>query len=121
MNLRGLFWNADNIREYRAGTTIFEEGTPGDEMYVILDGDVELSVGNEILSIVGAGDIVGEMALIDLRARSATAVAKTDCRVVPINENRFLFMVQQAPFFSLHVMRVLAERLRRMDSRFGSK
>ncbi|MFZ1083044.1 MAG: cyclic nucleotide-binding domain-containing protein [Candidatus Kryptoniota bacterium] len=121
MNLRGLFEHADNIREYRAGTTLFKEGTPGDEMYIILDGDVELSIGDKILAVVGAGDIVGEMALIDLRARSATAVAKTDCRVVPVNENRFLLLVQQTPFFSLHVMRVLAERLRQMDARQGSK
>ncbi len=120
MDLRGLFKNADNVKEFRAGTTIFQEGTPGDEMYIILDGDVELSVGDKILAVVGPGDIVGEMALIDLRSRSATAVAKTDCRVVPLNENRFLFLVQQTPFFSLHVMRVLAERLRHMDAKRGS-
>jgi len=121
MNLRALFEHSDNIKEFPAGTTIFKEGTPGDEMYIILDGDVEVSVRNETLLVLGAGDIVGEMALIDLRARSATAVAISDCRLVPLDEKRFLFMVQQTPFFSLHVMRVLAERLRHMDARQGSK
>ena len=84
-------------------------------MYVILDGEVEVSVGTKVLAVVGAGDVIGEMALIDSKARSATAVAKTFCRVVPVDEHRFLFMVQQTPFFSLHVMRVLANRLRLMD------
>jgi CRP/FNR family transcriptional regulator, cyclic AMP receptor protein len=42
-------------------------------------------------------------------------VAKTDARVVAIDERRFLFLVQQTPNFALHLMRVLSERLRRMD------
>ncbi|HEU5100134.1 MAG TPA: Crp/Fnr family transcriptional regulator [Roseiflexaceae bacterium] len=63
--------------------------------------------------MAGPGGIVGEMALIDDRPRSATAVAATDCRLVPIDERRFTFLVQQTPMFALAVMRVMAERLRR--------
>jgi CRP/FNR family transcriptional regulator, cyclic AMP receptor protein len=55
------------------------------------------------------------MALIDNSPRSASAVARTPCRLVAINRKRFIFMVQQTPNFSIHVMKVMAERLRRMD------
>lgn len=48
------------------------------------------------------------MALIDGGVRSATAIAKTDCALIPINEKQFLFMVQETPFFSLTVMRTLS-------------
>jgi CRP-like cAMP-binding protein len=56
------------------------------------------------------------MALIDTKARSASVVAKTDCRLVPINEKRFLVLVHETPVFALLVMRVLADRLRRMTA-----
>jgi CRP-like cAMP-binding protein len=117
MNLLPLFDKASDIQEFRQGTKIFEEGDQGDEMFVILQGEVELSVGGHVLDEVGAGDIIGEMALIKSNARSATAVAKTDGRMVPVNRKRFLFMVEETPFFALHVMEVLADRLRRMNER----
>jgi CRP-like cAMP-binding protein len=66
---------------------------------------------------LGSGGVFGEMALIDTGTRSATAIAKTDCRLVPINERRFQFLVQQTPNFALQLMRIIADRLRRMDSR----
>ena len=57
------------------------------------------------------------MALIDHAPRVATVVARTPCRLLAIPEKRFLFMVQQTPFFSLQIMRVMAERLRKMNDR----
>ena len=61
----------------------------------------------------GAGEIFGELALIDTQIRSASAIAKTDCQLIPVNERRFIFLTQQHPFFALHVMRILAQRLRK--------
>ena len=58
------------------------------------------------------------MALIEKERRTATAVAKTDAKIVSVDERRFLFLIQQTPNFALHVMRVLSDRLRRMDERF---
>jgi len=58
----------------------------------------------------------GEMALIDSSARSATAVARTDCELIPVDDKRFMFLVQQTPFFAIHVMRVLADRLRKTNA-----
>jgi CRP-like cAMP-binding protein len=85
-------------------------------MYVVLDGEVELRVQGEVLEVAGPGDIVGEMALIDAKPRSATVRAISDCRLAPVDERRFLFMVHETPFFALHVMRVLADRLHRMNA-----
>ena len=82
--------------------------------------DVEdyLLRGGRSLGTLSAGAIVGEMALIDKNApRSATIIAKTDCRLAPIDEKRFEWMVAQTPSFALHVMRVLVDRLRRTTER----
>jgi CRP-like cAMP-binding protein len=54
------------------------------------------------------------MALIESRPRSATAVARTDWKLVAVSEKRFAFLVQQTPHFALQVMRVMADRLRRI-------
>jgi CRP-like cAMP-binding protein len=57
------------------------------------------------------------MALIDQAPRTATAVAKTECKLAVIPERRFLFMVQQTPHFALQIMKVMADRLRKMNAR----
>jgi CRP-like cAMP-binding protein len=56
------------------------------------------------------------MALLGDHQRTASAIAATDCRLTPINERRFLFLVQETPFFALHIMKVLADRILRKES-----
>jgi CRP/FNR family cyclic AMP-dependent transcriptional regulator len=85
-------------------------------MYVVREGEVEIVIGDQVFETVGPGSLFGEMALIDAQPRSATARAKTDCTVVPIDEQRFIFLVQQTPYFSLQLMGVLVARLRRMNA-----
>src|ERR1043166_6642791 len=80
MDLRGLFKTSEKIQEFQTGTTIFSEGSSGDLVYVVLDGEVEVRVGSELIDVIRSGDIVEEMALIDSQSRSATAVARSDCR-----------------------------------------
>jgi len=94
---------------------IFEEGDRGDEFFFVVRGQVEIRSGDRSFETVGPDGIFGEMALIDDSPRSATAVALTDVTLAPIKENQFLFLVQNAPFFALSVMRVLARRLRRQN------
>ena len=113
MNLRGLFEHAANTREFQANSTIFEEGEPRDVMYVVLEGEVELVVRGEVLDVARPGDLLGEMALIDTKPRSATARAKSDCRLAPVDEHRVFFLVHEHPFFAQKVMGVLVDRLRR--------
>jgi len=112
-----LFRDDADFRIVSAGATVFEEGDAGDALYVILEGKVELRIAGGALETLGAGDIFGEMALIDQSPRVATAVAKTLCKLVPVSGSRFLGLVRQRPEFSLHLMKVMAKRLRRMNRR----
>ena len=114
MDIRSLFKGTKQAKKFKAGKTVFKEGTVGDMMYVVLDGELEVSAGGKLVEVAKPGDVIGEMALIDTKPRSATVVAKTDCRLVPINEKRFLVLVHETPIFALLVMKTLAERLRRM-------
>ncbi len=112
MSSLDLFHTGINTVAYAAGDTIFVRGEPAEEMFLIKEGRVNIVVDGKTLNSMGAGEILGEMALISNDPRSATAVAASDCTLVPVNEERFLFLVQQTPYFSLHVMGVLANRLR---------
>jgi len=112
MQLSHLFRNTEYFIPFKAGDTIFKEGEPGDQMYVVLEGEVDVIVHDKVVETVRVDNFLGEMALIDARPRSATAVARTDCRLAPINQNRFKFLVQQTPYFALHLMQGMAERLR---------
>jgi CRP-like cAMP-binding protein len=96
-----------------AGDVIFRAGDPGDLMYVVKSGKVDIYLGGELIDSVGAGGIIGEMAIISDEPRSATALARTDCTLTPIDRRRFELLVQETPHFAVMVMRVLAERLRR--------
>ena len=107
-----LFLNETDPQQFKAGQTIFSEGTPGDFLYGVIEGEVEIRKGGKVVDTIGPGGIFGEMALIDHTARSATAVAKSDCKAAQINEKRFYFLVQQTPNFALHLLRVLTDRLR---------
>jgi CRP-like cAMP-binding protein len=99
-------------RNFKAGDTIFKQGEPATELYVVKNGRVGIQLGNRILDTLDSYDIFGEMALIDQAPRSADAIAVTDVTLIPVSEKQFLFLVSQTPFFALKVMRVLARRLR---------
>ncbi len=100
---------------YRKGDLVFQRGEVADRMYVVAEGEVEILIGDAVVDLVGTEGIFGEMALISRDLRSATARARSDCRIVEIPEKRFLYLVQETPYFALEVMRVIAERLRRRD------
>jgi CRP/FNR family transcriptional regulator, cyclic AMP receptor protein len=117
MNLAKIFENSKDAKDYPAGTTIFAQGEPSDQMYIVLAGELDLQRGGRTFETASAGAIIGEMAMIDKAPRSASAIAKTNCRLVPIDERRFEFMIEERPFFALYVMRVLVDRLRRTTER----
>ncbi len=102
---------------FASGEVIFAEGGEGDFMYVVRSGEVEIERNGKVIETLSAGGIFGEMALIDGSPRSATARAKTDAELAPINEKSFMFLVHETPFFAIAVMRTLAERLRRSAPR----
>lgn len=111
-SVSSIFQNARDRLSFAAGEVIFSQGDPGDFLYIVVDGEVEILHGSRTIELVGPGGLVGEMALIDSRPRSATAQAKTRCTLARVDEKQFTYLIQQAPYFALQVMRVMAERLR---------
>ena len=123
MTPRNLFLNLFRNQEttgFAAGATVVKAGEAGETMYIVTEGEVDILDGSTILETAGTGSIVGELALIDDEPRSATVVAKTDCRLVPVDRKRFQYMVQETPFFALAVMKILADRLRKKNVRTRS-
>lgn len=107
-----LFKNAQDARSVPAGAIICHKGDAGETMFAVSHGEVEVVLEGRVIETFGEGQIFGEMALIDKSPRTADVRAKTDCAIVEIDERRFLFLVQQTPFFALEVMRTLTTRLR---------
>jgi CRP/FNR family cyclic AMP-dependent transcriptional regulator len=93
------------------GAEIFTEGDPGDRMYAIRSGEVEIFRGGKLIATLTSGDVCGEMALIDRSPRATTARAKGACEVAPITKKAFLFLIHDNPAVALFVMRSLAARL----------
>ena len=112
-----LFRDGGDSREVKAGETIFHEGDEGKVMYVLLAGSVKLSVTGRQLEKLAKGAVFGEMALIDASPRSASAVALTDCTLVPVTGDRFRDLIRRDPQFALDIMATMAAHLRSMDRR----
>jgi CRP-like cAMP-binding protein len=112
-----MFAAESDPRVCQAGETIFRAYDMGAEMFVVLEGEVDLMIGENVVETLGAGEPFGEMALIDQAPRVATAVARTECKLAVLPERRFLFLVQTAPHFALQIMKVMADRLRKMNAR----
>lgn len=110
------FRNARVTKTLSPGKELFRAGDPPDFLYVLMEGQANIMVGNTIVEIAARGALIGEMALIDGRPRSATVVARTLCKVVPIDITHFDLLVQETPGFSRFVMKAMAERMRRMNN-----
>lgn len=111
-----MFKKEKGLVEVPAGEVIFEAGAAADNMFVVVEGEVEISKDGRVLDTAGPGDAVGEMALIEERARAATVTASSDVKIALISKARFEYLVSQHPFFALDVMEQMADRLRRQTS-----
>ena len=112
-----LFDKETDLVVMEPGHVLFRKGEAGRHMYIVKSGEVQIVDGNYVLETVRPGGILGEMALVDGRPRSATARSFGHSTVIPIDEHRFLFLVQHTPFFSIRVMRVMSARLRSTNER----
>jgi len=114
-NFLGLFRDEPEAIKLRPGQVLFEKGEIGRHMYVVESGELQVIDGNHVFETVAAGGILGEMGLISEGPRSATIRAATESTIIPIDQKRFLFLVQQTPFFAIRVMRVMSDRIRKMN------
>lgn len=105
------------IKTYKAGRNVFQEGDPGDGLYVIAEGQVQISclVGQDqrrVLSRFGAGDFFGEMAVLDDQPRSATATAEVDTRVHFISREDLLSVLAKSPGLAIRLVKEFSMRMR---------
>jgi len=119
----------DSAAALQAGVTVvelaraerlFEEGASGNQLYVILDGKIKLTRaaadGREnLLSVLGPGEMFGELSLFDPRPRTASATAVTDSRLAALAHDDLRSWLTGRPDVALHLLRALAQRLRRAN------
>lgn len=110
-----------HVIDVAAGRIIFSEGEEGTSMYVVIEGEVEISKRTSMdtsktLITLSKGDIFGEMALIDQKARSATAIAAKACRLLVMDEGLFVTMIEKNPDFAKKMIKILTERIRKSNA-----
>jgi CRP/FNR family transcriptional regulator len=108
------------IVEISRAERLFEEGASGNQLYVILDGKIKLTRaaadGREnLLSVLGPGEMFGELSLFDPRPRTASAVAVTDSRLGALAHDDLRSWLTGRPDVALHLLQALAQRLRRAN------
>ena len=101
--------------EEPAGTVLTEEGRPGHEFIIVLDGEIEVRQGGKVVAERGAGAYVGEIALLDHRPRTATVVAKTPVSIEVIGQREFAGLLAEVPELSQQLLATVARRLADLD------
>ncbi|MBD2388313.1 cyclic nucleotide-binding domain-containing protein [Cylindrospermum sp. FACHB-282] len=115
-----IFQKQPGPQVFSAGTVIYEEGQPGELMYGVLEGEVDVVVNNKVVETIAASEVFGVGVLVGVKNRTYTAVAKTECKLAFIDESAFLFAVQETPTFALKVMKSYSERLSRVEHQLSS-
>ena len=106
--------------ELVAGETLFKTGEPGESLYVVRSGEVELYIkdtaGQKIaLALADAGELFGELALLDQGPRTATAVAVMDSQLLSLKRDDLLLLFQKSPSAALRVLAAMSQMTRKAD------
>jgi CRP/FNR family transcriptional regulator, cyclic AMP receptor protein len=99
---------------FPAGSIVFNKGDPGNCMYVVQSGMVEMVIGDTVVEICGPNEAIGFMSVIDGAARSSTARVKETVELSIIDQRKFRFMVDEVPNFATYIMSAMARRIRGM-------
>ena len=110
-----IFQKQPDPQAFSAGEVIFEGGQPGEHMYGILEGTVDILVNGKVVETINTGEVFGVGVLVGVKNRTYTAIAKVDSKLGFLDEKKFLFAVQETPMFALQVMRSYSERLSRLQ------
>ena len=109
-----------DIRKLEAGETLFKTGEPGESLYIVRDGEVELFIrdtaGQKILlAIAGNGEVFGELALLDRGPRTATAMALTDTELLELDREDLLLLFHKSPTAALRLLAAMSQMTRKAD------
>ncbi|MHC5613430.1 MAG: Crp/Fnr family transcriptional regulator [Nostoc sp.] len=110
-----IFQKKSDPKAFSAGQVIFEEGDPGDYMYGILEGEVNILVNGKIIETIETGEVFDVGILVGVKNRTYTAIAKVDTKLVFLDEREFLFAVQETPMFAVEVMKSYSKRVSRLQ------
>ena len=107
-------------REVDRGHVVFAEGDTGDRLFIVLDGKVKISRaafdGREnLLAVLGPGEMFGELSLFDPGARTATATAITESTLASLDHDDLRPLLHDQPAVAMQLLRALAQRLRRTN------
>jgi CRP-like cAMP-binding protein len=112
-------------KTYRDREVIVKQGDAGDCMFVIQSGKVEVvrdENGTEIrLTVLGSGDIFGEMALFEKESRSATVRAVGEARVLTVDKRTFLRRVHEDPSLAYQILKMMSRRIRALNARLQER
>ena len=106
------------------GSILFKEGDDGEHLYVIIDGKLKLGTASgdgreNLLSILGPGEMFGELSLFDPGPRTSTATAVTDAKLLSLSHEKVIPWLKQNPEVSLQLLTRLSQRLRRTNEAVG--
>ena len=111
----------EEVDEFVDGQVIFAEQAPADVLFVIISGEVRLTLRGEVLDTECEGGVIGEMAMIDSARNSTTATAVGDVRLARITREQLRQVIAKNSGFSMHVMGALANRLRSVDEYIAAR
>jgi len=100
---------------YPAGSTVFKQGDPGDCMYIVQSGVIEMVIGDKVMEICGPNEAIGFMSMIDRAPRTSTARVKEGVELSILDQRKFRFMIDEVPNFALYIMSAMARRIRGMS------
>ncbi|MCA1994320.1 MAG: cyclic nucleotide-binding domain-containing protein [Coleofasciculus sp. S288] len=109
-----IFQKQPEPKTFSASQVIYEEGQPGDFMYGILEGKVDIIFNDKVVETIEPGEVFGVGTLVGVPTRTYKAIAHSDCKIAFLDQQRFLFAVQETPLFALKVMKSYSERLSRL-------
>ncbi len=107
-----FFESAGRPESVAQGGTLFSENQQGGKMYYLLEGEVGLTRAQKTIDVVKAGEIIGEMAVVSQLSRTATAIARTPCRLITLESGQFKGAIQKMPEFALMLLNIIINRLR---------
>lgn len=115
-----------DLKPLAAGETLFKAGEPGDSLFVVRTGEVELFIRDTtgqkiVLTIAGANEIFGELALLDRGARTATAVALTDSELLELDREDLLLLFERTPAAALRLLAAMGHMTRKADELLKSR
>lgn len=97
------------------GTVLCHQGRLGRECYIVTAGRLDVLVDGVPIAVIGPGELVGELSLLDGRPCSATVVARTEVAAFVISRRRFAPLLEDVPAVARGVVAAVADRLRRLD------